>query len=120
MDHLSNLANALQGVEGSKDGNVSLTHRFYGDIVEITYTSVVHFSEEQSLRLQTSREIDRSMQVINGSMKVVKENYKNISGGKNLTLKEQGTNDNIEIISATAHSPRKIAYYRRQVRFSHS
>jgi len=53
-------------------------------------------------------------------MKVVKENYKNISGGKNLSLKEQGTNDNIEIISATAHSPRKIAYYRRQVRFSHS
>ena len=37
MDHLSNLANALQGVEGSKDGNVSLTHRFYGDIVVWKY-----------------------------------------------------------------------------------
>jgi len=119
MDHLSILANSLQKVEGSRDGVSSITHKFYGNILEVTYTSVVHFSEENSMSLQVNREIDRSIQVINSAMKVVKENYSK-SGNKSLKLVEEGTNDNVEIISATAHSPRKIAYYRRQVRFSHS
>lgn len=113
---LSALAQSFQGVCGSPDGQQSIMYKFIGNNVQVTYTSVVHFASEQSMHEQVVRETERSVQLVNIAMKKVNESYKEIVG-KGPKLKEIKSSDNVEIVSATASSLRKIAYYRRYVEF---
>lgn len=113
---LSALAQSFQGVCGSPDGQQSIGYKFIGNNVQVIYTSVVYFASEQSMREQVVRETERSVQLVNIAMKKVNESYKEIVG-KGPKLKEVKSSDNVEIVSATASSPRKIAYYRRYVEF---
>lgn len=107
------LAQCLEQVRGSKNGTESIMYKLVGENqLQLTYTSIVHFANEAALRPQVERESDRSISMLNESLKVVKTSYKNASG-KALKCKEINTSDNIEVISTTFHSPRKVAYYRR-------
>jgi len=113
---ISALAQAFQEVCGTSDGNTSIKHRFDGTVLHVTFTSVVHFAEERSLREQLKRETERSVAMISDCMakvgKLFTESY-----GKSLRPKEVRSTDNVEIVSASAMSPRKIAYYRRHIDF---
>jgi hypothetical protein len=113
---LSALSQAFENTCGSSDGNTSVKHKYQGDNLIVTYTSVVHFAEEYSLREQTKRETERSVMMINDCISKVKTAYKELYGSA-LKIKEISSNDNIEIVSASAMSPRKIAYYRRYVTY---
>lgn len=107
------LAQCLEQVRGSKNGTESIMYKLVGENqLQLIYTSIVHFANEAALRPQVERESDRSISMLNESLKLVKSTYKNASG-KSLKCKEINTNDNIEVISTTFHSPRKVAYYRR-------
>jgi hypothetical protein len=113
---LSALSQAFDTVCGTSDGNTSVKHKYIGENLIVTYTSVVHFAEEYSLREQTKRETERSVMMINDCISKVKPKYSELYG-KSLKIKEMASNDNVEIISASAMSPRKIAYYRRHVTY---
>lgn len=113
---LSALAQSFQDVIGSPDGRQSVSYKFIGETLQVTYMSVVHFAEERSMREQVNRETERSVQTVNDAVKKVNDRFKEITG-KGAKLKEVRSTDNVEIISATATSPRRIAYYRRYVEF---
>ena len=113
---LSALMQSFELVKGSTDGQHSVSPKMLGNNLQVTYISVVHFAEERSMREQVKRETERSVQVVNDAMKKVNDKYREITG-KGPKLKEVRTSDNVEIISATATSPRRIAYYRRYVEF---
>jgi hypothetical protein len=113
---LSAIAQAFQDVVGSPDGKQSVNYKFLGDNLQVTYMSTVYFAEERSMREQVRRETERSVMTINDAMKKMNDRYKEITG-KGAKLKEVRSTDNLEIISATATSPRRIAYYRRYVDF---
>jgi hypothetical protein len=110
---LNCLAQCLELIKGSKNGTESITYKFIGEgQMMLTYTSIVNFANENALRPQVARESERSISMLDDALKFVKKNYKD-SCGKALKCKELSTNDNIEVISTTFHSPRKVAYYRR-------
>lgn len=113
---LSALSQAFEMTCGTSDGNTSIKHKYIGENLIVTYTTVVHFAEEYSLREQTRRETQRSVDMINDCLTKVKPLYSDLYG-KSLKIKEVSSNDNVEIISASAMSPRKIAYYRRHVTY---
>ena len=113
---LSALSQAFEIACGNSDGSTSVKHKYLGENLIVTYTSVVHFAEEYSLREQTKRETERSVSMINDCISKVKPLYSE-KYGKSLKIKEVSSNDNVEIISASAMSSRKIAYYRRYVTY---
>ena len=100
------------GREGSPTGATSITHSMNGDVLVLKFVSVVHFAEEQSLRLQVDRVTQESVQLLGDKLKEVKAAFKEITG-EALKVKELNSNDNVEMVSGTAHSQRKVAYYRR-------
>lgn len=116
----NHLAQALECCKGSKDGTTSITYKILGNNnVELCYTCVVHFASEHSFRAQQARETDRAKAMLRDATKVVKKEFKSISG-EELNLKQVtgSENDSIEIIQATAHNPRRIAYYRFRTTFA--
>ena len=111
------LAQCLEAIKGSKNGTESITYKLYGENnMMLTFVTVVHIASDKSLQIQTMKESERSISMINDAMKKVKSSYKE-SSGKALKIKEISTDDSVEIISTTFHSPRKTAYYKRQVIF---
>lgn len=109
---ISAIAQAFQDVEECSDGNTSVKHKFLGEQLQLTYTTLVFFAEERSLRLQVLREFERSSSIVDSCIKKASESFKDLYG-KSMKLKISSDSDNVEIISSTANSPRKIAYYRR-------
>ena len=53
----------------------------------------------------------RQIQLIDDKVSVIKKTYKDVSD-KTLKLEDKGGNDDLEMISNHAQSPRKVAYYR--------
>jgi hypothetical protein len=115
--NLNCLAQCLEMIKGSPSGTQSITHKFQGEnMLLMTYTTIVHIASDASLQAQTRRESEASISKINDALKTVKGCYKEICG-QNLKVKELSTDDSIEVISTTFHSPRKVAYYRRHVTY---
>jgi hypothetical protein len=106
------LGQALESCKGSKDGTTSITSKILGtDRVNLCYTCVVHYAGEASFRAQTTRESDRAKAMLKDAVKTVAKEYKTYTK-KDLTTKVLSESDDIEIIQATAHNPRRVAYYR--------
>lgn len=111
------LTQCLENIRGSTNGTESIMYKFTGaDRLMLTYTTVIHIASDSSLQLQTRKESEISIAKINDAIKTVKASYKE-ANKKTIKMKEISTDDNIEIISTTFHSPRKVAYYKRFVIF---
>jgi len=82
----------------------------------VDYTSVVTFASEASMREQKKVFENESTQATNSKMKDVKKDFKE-TAGRTLKAKMVNTEDSIEVINASPHSPRKTAYYRRKTLF---
>lgn len=100
------------GREGSPSGATSITHSMNGDVLVLKFVSVVHFAEERSLRLQVDRVTQESVQLLGDKLKEVKAAFKDITG-EALKVKEINSRDDVEMVSGTVHSARRVAYYRR-------
>ena len=100
------------GREGSPTGATSITHSMNGDVLVLKFVAVVHFAEEQSLRLQVDRVTQESVQLLADKLKEVKQAFKEITG-EALKVKELNSDDNVEMVTGTVHSQRRVAYYRR-------
>ena len=87
-----------------------------GETLTCQYTTIVHVASERNLRDQVRVFEDESIKKINEYIKMVKKEFKD-STGENLKLKEQGTHDSVELITASPFTPRKTAYYRRSTNF---
>jgi hypothetical protein len=82
----------------------------------VDYTSVVTFASEGSMRDQKSVFEDESKQATNNKMKEIKKEFK-AAASRSLKTKQLTSEDSIEVINASPHSPRKTAYYRRKTLF---
>ena len=82
----------------------------------VDYTSVVTFASEASMREQKKVFENESTQATNNRMKEIKKEFKD-TAGRGLKAKLVNTEDSIEVINASPHTPRKTAYYRRKTLF---
>lgn len=93
----------------------SVTCSMHGDMITMKFMTVVHFAAEQALREQSNRISQESIQVMTKCVADMKARFKDLTEGKVLKLKEVSNTDSLEVIVATNLSPRRVAYYRRQV-----
>lgn len=111
---LSTLLNTTYGKASSPDGTHSLKAQFSGNNIDFTFTTVVHFAEEQDLHQQTRRLENEAIDRISALVKGLKADFKEMTG-KPLKMKESKTAepyDSTELISGH-RSMKKVAYYRR-------
>jgi hypothetical protein len=92
----------------------SIICSLHDDRITMKYMTVVHFAAEQALRNQVDRINEESIQLLTKYVSNVKKQFKEATGNS-INLKEIANNDSLEMIAATNMSPRRIAYYRRQV-----
>ena len=110
------LAQATETTWGySSSSDRKLTSKLQGDVLELQLMTVVHFAGEKALSQQLSAQRANANDVFAEQLKRIKAEFKDLAG-RALTAKEIDRDDDIELISATSNSPRKIAYYRSKVK----
>ena len=113
VNALGNIINTTWGKHSESNGR-SVSSVLQGDVLTLRFVTVVHFSAEDALKMQVDRLAQESMDVLAGRIKSLKEEFKDATG-KSLKVTEISNRDNVELISSTANSLRKIAYYRRNL-----
>ncbi len=118
MKELVTVSKILEEMKANKGGNAtySISHSLQGNILEIRYSTIVHFASEQSLQQQTLRLRDASAQLINETLANLKSAFRDAEG-KTLKTEDVGGTDDLELIQATSNSPRKISYYKNRRTF---
>ena len=112
LNALGNILNTTFGKGSSMTGDRSVTGSVEGDKLTLKYMSIVQFASEHSLHEQASRASEESVKLLADCVKSLKKDFKAETGSA-LKLKDDSSSDNIEVVSGSVHSPRKIAYYRR-------
>ena len=115
LEEVRALGEVLNTTWGRSSSNMKVTHSLEGDRLDLLMQSIVHFDGSRSLNPQVIREREIANSIFTDALKKVKADFKDATG-RALTLKEMSRDDDVELIQATSNSPRKIAYYRCQLR----
>tara|TARA_B100000282_G_C31552707_1_gene408266 strand:- start:226 stop:594 length:369 start_codon:yes stop_codon:yes gene_type:complete len=114
IEEVRALGQATETSWGYSSGDRKLTSKLQGDVLELQYMTIVHFAGELALSQQLEARRDEANQIFADGLKRIKKEFKE-SVDRALTTKEINRDDDIELISATSNSPRKIAYFRSKV-----
>ena len=114
---LGNIINTTWGKSSlNSTDRYSVTCQLKDDVLSLQFQSIVHFASDSSLHEQTRRLANESHDVLGKAMGNLKSKFKEASG-TTLSVKEHSNRDDVELISSTVNSPRKVAYYRRRINF---
>jgi len=103
----TNNTGATMSVKANLHGN---------DGLRVLYTTIVNLGSLHEWEGVKGHQEDEASKIIDQYAKTVKKNYKEIMG-ETLKLKSVANNGSIELISMSAYSPRRTAYYRMVVDF---
>ncbi len=108
---LGNLIDTSFGRSSSPGGGHSIKAVMSGDNLSVVYTTVVHFASEASLQQQVIAHKEEGTQRTLAYIKELKKDFR-AETGKTLKIGKEEPVDDVELISATSNSARKIAYYK--------
>ena len=94
-----------------QSGTVSVKTLLHGDTLTVKYTTVVYFASEHALQTQVRQANEQALQIIDSCIAELKSLYRD-KADETLSLEDLGGKDNIELISMSSQTPRKVAYYR--------
>lgn len=83
----------------------------------VSFQTVVNFGTERQMIEMKRAYVTESRSVVEEAVKQIKAKYKELSGNS-ITVKEENTQDSLEIIGLAVHNPKKTALYRRKSVFS--
>ena len=113
---LGNILNTSFGGASTRDAGYGITTSLAGNLLTLKYATVVYFNSSDGLATQKKEQERQSNEMLQKKLTEVKKEFRQESG-RALKIKEVNNNDDVELISASAPSERKIAYYRRQIVF---
>lgn len=111
-DEVNKLGDILNHTWGRSSNGI--TAKMHGDRLLLHFSTIVHFASEGSLQQQMPNLVDESMQKLSTCLSDVKKQFKDVTGNA-LSVEEYSNRDSVELISATSNSPRRIAYYNRDL-----
>lgn len=100
-----------------KTASYSVKFTLHGTTMLVAkYAAIVNFASEKQM-IEMKRAYDKeSDSVIDASVARVKEIYKDLSGSS-VSLKQQDSDESVEIIGCGIHNLKRTAYYRKNVTF---
>lgn len=108
------LAQATETSWGHSSSDRKLTSKLQDDVLELQLMTIVHFAGERALSQQLDAQRDYANDMFKEQLKRIKDEFKE-SCDRALVAKEIDRSDDLELISATSNSPRKIAYFKAKV-----
>ena len=109
------LAQATETSWGYSSSDRKLTSKLQGDVLELQMMTIVQFASELALSQQLQAQREQTNQVFKEQLKNIKESFKEATD-RALVTKELERDDDLELVSATSNSPRKIAYFRATIK----
>jgi len=109
------LAQATETTWGYSSSDRKLTSKLQGDVLELQLMTIVHFAGERALSQQLNAQRDYANDIFTSELKRIKDEFKDVVE-RTLVVKEIDRNDDLELVSATSNSPRKIAYFRANIK----
>lgn len=100
----------------TSDGTRKVTAKLMGDILTISYQSIINFSKEQGLHAQTPMCREEGTKLIGDRVKIIKSGFKEATG-KSLKMTKVGENDLFETITTNPYSQRRIIKYVQNIQF---
>ena len=113
---LGNIINTTFGKASTRAAGYGVTTSLAGDRLTLKYATVVHFNSSDGLATQKKEHERQSNEMLQEKIKEIKAEFRE-QAGRALKVSEVDNKDDVELISATAYSERKIAYYRRALVF---
>ena len=111
VNEIRALGDCLNTTWGKSVDNLKLSHHFNGETLDLRFDSIVHFASETSLDSQMVNLREMSNDIFTDGLKKIKSDFKD-TAGRALKATETSRDDSVELIQATANSPRRVAYYR--------
>lgn len=116
FEEINILGNILNTSFGKSSTNISPTMSIKGsisgDILTLTYTTIITLVSEINMRDQVKNHDRESVKLIDDYVKICKKDFK-VDAGSALKLKELSSTDTIEIISTSPYTLKRPAYYKR-------
>jgi hypothetical protein len=110
---LGNILNTTWGKwSTSTSPTMSIKSALSGDVLTLTYTTIVTLANDRNLRDQVAVEEEGSAKLLGDYIKVCKKDFKECAG-RTLSVKEVNTRDTVEIISTSPYTLKRPAYYKR-------
>lgn len=91
---------------------MSIKASLTGDILECKYITIVTLPQGYHDKSSLEMNKDQSTQITNSFMKSLRSRFKK-EAGRPIKVKQLGTNDSLEMITHSAYSAKRNAYYRR-------
>ena len=113
---LGNILNYTFGKASTRDSGFGITTSLAGNLLTLKYQTIVHFNSSDGLTTQKKEHERQSNEMLQAKIKEAKADFRE-HAGRALKVKELESKDDVELVSASAHSERKIAYYRRAIVF---
>ena len=102
---------------GYSSDTMKVTSSLHGNSLTLKYISIIQFASEESMQKQKAEYEKESVKVIADALKNMKDDFKE-KAGRPIKVTEESRDDSVELVSVSAHSPRKLAYYRVNVRLT--
>jgi hypothetical protein len=99
-----------------KSPTLSIKASLSGDILTVSYTTIVTLVSDRNMRDQCKRYEEESVKMTDDYMKNVKKEFKT-SAGRALKTKTLNSDDSIQVITTSPYTLKKNAYYRRATSF---
>lgn len=109
------LAQATETSWGYSSKDRKVTSRLDGEVLELQMMSIVQFASEKALSQQLQAQREYANDVFTEQLKRIKQEFKEATD-RALVTKEIERDDDVELVSATSNSPRKIAYFRANIK----
>lgn len=99
-----------------KTASYSVKMSMQDDKLIVLFSEIVNFAREREMIMVKRACSEESIKLINEVLKVVKSNYKKLSG-QTLSTAEVSTDESVDIVGMNVHNPKRTALYRRKTVF---
>jgi|ETNvirnome_6_100_1030635.scaffolds.fasta_scaffold00473_13 hypothetical protein len=114
---LGNICDTTVGRSSTtRSPTMSIKTSLQDDKFSVTYMTIVNLGSVYEMRDLTKKYEEESIKIINDYVKSVKKEFKSESG-RALKVKELNSRDVVDVITASAFSPKRNAYYKRITTF---
>ena len=114
---LGNICDSTFGKSSTtRSPTMSIKTSLQDDKFSVTYLTIVNLGSVYETRALAKRYEEESIKLINDYMKNIKKEFKSQSD-RSLKVKELNSRDVVDVINASAFSPRRSAYYKRITTF---
>jgi len=113
-EEISVLGQVFNHTFGYSSETMKVTSSLHGDSLILKYVAVIQFASESSMEQQKAQYEKEANDCIADALKKMKADFRE-KVGRSIKVTEDSRDDSVQLISVSAHSPRKLAYYRMNV-----